>query len=91
MNVENKMLTETCEGCDRIINEGDIYFPCEDGPVLCADCCPTWADAEAQFNRDAELGEDEYMKKDRLDFAERMKAHLAAGGDRNDKLPMSPL
>lgn len=83
-------LTEICEGCDKIINEGDPCFRCDDGPCLCADCSPTYADAEIAWRADPSslFGED---KERREAFEESMAAHLAAGGSKDDKLPLCPL
>jgi hypothetical protein len=84
-------IAEICEHCSRTINEGDLYFPFDDGPVLCADCSPTWGDAESMHASDREIGEDEDMKEARIDFAKRLDAHIAAGGSKDEKLPLTPL
>ena len=86
---EDGTITETCEHCSKTINEGDLYFPFDDGPVLCEACSPTWGDAESMHAADREIGEDEDMKEARLDFAKRLEEHLAAGGSKDEKLPLA--
>jgi len=51
-----------CETCSRMLFEGEQGFRYEDGPILCAEHAPTWADikrdaqdaaeADAAFHRD---------------------------------------
>ena len=82
---------DSCVSCEKALFEGDLYYPYDDGPVLCAACTPTWGEAEATYAVDAAIGEDDEMREQRSDFAERMEAYLTAGGSRDDKLPLSPL
>ncbi len=38
-----------CEGCSKLIFEGERYHVCGDGPYLCEDCSPSWADILAHL------------------------------------------
>lgn len=90
-NLTPDLITESCEGCSKTIKEGDLYFSCEDGPYLCSECSPTYGDAEEQMGRDAAIGEDDDMRDARLHFMKALDSHLAAGGNRADKLPLCKL
>jgi hypothetical protein len=76
-----------CEGCTKLLLVGDKGFRCEDGPILCADCSPTFGDAEEQWLDG--LNDDEPERK--AAFFEGLEKHLAAGGSRSDKLPLYEL
>lgn len=66
-----------CEGCSTIILGGDRYTSCTDGPILCLECSPTWAES-AEHMRSYTCGHPD-------DDAERLKsiahaeAQIAAG------------
>lgn len=81
---------EECDGCGKTLKQGDQYFPCDDGPYLCAECCPTFADAELHWQED-ENDLDETDSERKRVFMESLAAHLAAGGSKDDKLPLARL
>lgn len=76
-----------CEGCGRLLFVGDKGFRCDDGPILCAECSPTFGDAEGNWKSEPEDHEPERKQT----FMEGLAAHLAAGGTRADKLPLFEL
>lgn len=71
----------TCEGCGKLLLYGDKGWLYDDGPICCAPCSPNWGQAEGGFENsdDAEA---------RANFEERLAAHLAAGGTRDDPMPL---
>jgi hypothetical protein len=72
-----------CEGCDKPMFFGDIGLICDDGPVLCAEHSPTWAQAKKQWDAGEQLDNDQ----DRLEaFMKSYAAHIAAGGSVDDKM-----
>lgn len=66
-----------CE-CGKPLLAGDKVHHCDDGPTLCEECAPTWADIRAQMEGDPNAC--------REIFAAALKAHLDAGGAVTDKV-----
>ena len=77
-----------CETCNKPLPEGTLAFHCDDGPYLCAEHAPTWGDAEQNWGGDPNDPDDEAS---RADFRQALRAHLAAGGSKDDKLPCCPM
>lgn len=77
----------TCEGCSIVMKSGDPCYHCDDGPVLCEACVPTWGDAEQQWLQDSDAAEADR----KATFMAALEAYLANGGQRSDKLPCFPL
>lgn len=73
-----------CEGCRAILLTGDKGHRCADGPILCAECAPTWADVHLQWAR-GECGEVD-GEDAHGDFLAAYEAHLAAGGSPDDPM-----
>jgi hypothetical protein len=75
----------TCE-CGRILFYGEKAHTCEDGPLLCEDCAPTWNDLRQQYDADKELGgfvESFDTPEDAARADRTVDAHIAAGnGDK---------
>ncbi|MFN3624402.1 MAG: hypothetical protein ACK4TP_10105 [Hyphomicrobium sp.] len=82
-----------CEGCEMLLLPGDLGHRCGDGPVLCADCAPTWGDLKKQITEPSiidgsapdldEEAEDGIAPRDKLAAVE---AHVAGGGSLDDKI-----
>lgn len=53
-----------CEGCSKDLFEGDRAHYCSDGPVLCEDCAPTWADIAHEYDEAEARGEFEDLFDD---------------------------
>lgn len=70
-----------CEGCSLLLFSGDRGYSYEDGPICCAECAPTWADAEENWKSQAEDDPERAAE-----FAASLAAHLAAGGAKTDRL-----
>lgn len=74
----------TCEGCDKLLLTGDQGHRCEDGPILCEACSPTYADALKWFkeaNPDAFADPEEHS-----DGLAHVQGFLDRGGDPATKL-----
>lgn len=84
--IEHDDDAEFCEGCEKSLGADELTFRCDDGPILCAACAPTWGDAERQW---FDAPDDENPER-RAAFMKSMAAHVAAGGSRADKLPLDP-
>lgn len=63
-----------CE-CGKPLLTGDKIHSCDDGPTLCEECAPTWADIQAQLEG-----------APRLRFEVHLQAHIDAGGSITDKV-----
>ncbi len=72
-----------CEGCGRLLFVGDKGHRCHDGPILCAECAPTWNDIGAQWNEMKGSADDDPDL--RFKFWEAFAQHAAAGGTGDDK------
>lgn len=51
-----------CEGCDTLLFEGDKGHRCDDGPLLCEACSPTYGDSLTQLREclaDKDIGDDD--------------------------------
>jgi hypothetical protein len=82
------MIIETCEACDKKLKEGDLGHRCADGPVLCEECSPTWADVLTQYNESdgdfgsfvdktpEEMAEDRAAAQARVDAGDGDKKHV---------------
>lgn len=68
-----------CE-CGKPLLTGDKVHHCDDGPTLCEDCAPTWADIKAQ----ADAPDTEHEPRHR--FYSHLWAHLDVGGAITDKV-----
>ncbi len=78
-----------CESCETLLVPGDLGCNCVDGPVLCADCAPTWGDLKKQLENpivtiDLDV-EDEKGVPPREHMA-TIAAHIAGGGSLDDKI-----
>lgn len=71
-----------CEGCGTMLFVGDTGLRCDDGPVVCGACAPTWKDVKAQWDADEMLDNDPEL---RATFMASYQKHLAAGGGADDK------
>lgn len=87
LNRHSVEIAGNCEGCGQLLFVGDQGFRCDEGEILCAQCSPTFGDAEQNWKNHPE-DEDADRKKA---FMESLAAHLAAGGVRTDKLPLYEL
>src|SRR5262245_22009828 len=58
----------TCEGCSKLLFIGDRGHRCGDGPLLCAECSPTWADVKEQWDKGERL-DDEPEDRERFNLA----------------------
>jgi len=58
----------TCEGCNTLLLAGDKGHDCNDGPVLCEACAPTWNDLRKQYDDMKAKGE----------FLDAFESHTAA-------------
>jgi hypothetical protein len=72
-----------CEGCDKMLFVGDVGLRCDDGPVLCAEHAPTWAEAKTQW--DAGENFDKIDSERHVAFMESYNKHIAEGGSVDDK------
>lgn len=72
-------LEEDCEVCGKMLFEGDMGFRYEDGPALCADHAPTFADCLREL-LDAGFGEGtELDYEDAEDQRNFLNARIAEG------------
>lgn len=46
----NKESIGDCESCNRSMFEGDLGHYCDDGPIFCEACAPTWNDMKRQHD-----------------------------------------
>lgn len=80
---------EICETCDRKLKEGDLIHRCADGPILCEECAPTWADILTQYKDETdgdfgafvdrtpeEMAEDRAAAQARVDAGDGDKKHV---------------
>lgn len=75
-----------CEGCGKLLFAGEMGLRCNDGPILCEECAPTWEEAKFTHAGDAAIGEDDEMRESREYFNSRYAEHIAAGGSPDDKM-----
>lgn len=45
-----------CEDCSKLLLDGDLGHRCEDGPLMCEGCAPTWNDMRRQYDEDKAKG-----------------------------------
>lgn len=68
-----------CEGCERLLIEGDKGHRCDDGPILCEKCSPTYGDSRKQaLERQGEGNEEAGEQVADID------AYVASGGSLED-------
>jgi hypothetical protein len=84
----------SCEGCTKMLFDGELGYREEDGIILCVDCGPTYTDWKSNCERvinDPSLVDE----PDEIGFAndalKQIAEHLAGGGSLTDKLPAFPL
>lgn len=70
----NVEIAGQCEGCERLLFVGDMGHRCEDGPMLCAECSPIYADVLKQARE--RLGEGD---QDVADTVTALEQRLADG------------
>lgn len=66
-----------CEGCSKLIFDGERYSNCSDGPILCLDCSPTWGEA-AEHMRSYTCGDPD-DDRERIEGIAHAEAMIAAG------------
>jgi len=71
-----------CETCGHSHDCLSPHFHYSDGVVACRDCAPTYAEAQKGY-ASSDLTAQLY-------FAQRLKRHLAAGGNMTDKFFNAP-
>lgn len=85
-------LNEICEGCDKVLRPGDLVHVCDDGPVLCEACAPTFNDIRHQYDEAKAAGHFETMftwPEDAPDHDAGLDAQIAAGnGDKKHVWPL---
>lgn len=83
---------EICETCDKKLRAGDMGHRCADGPVLCEECSPTFADIMEQYEEAKAAGTLDALfpfPEDAPDHYEACKARIAAGdGDKKNAYPL---
>lgn len=75
-----------CVGCERLFPCTQQHFNYSDGESACADCSPTYAEAQKGFEGQAFEEPDAYRH-----FKRRLANHLAAGGERSAKYLNAPI
>lgn len=73
-----------CETCERLLFAGDKGHVCGDGPVLCEDCSPTYADLQKQLLERSQSGG--FSEDDLQEQRDSLAAYLSAGGDPGAKI-----
>lgn len=73
-----------CEGCERLLLIGDKGHRCDDGPILCEACSPTWGDIEGSWLASKPETLDDFDRERREQFFESFGKHLEGGGSRSD-------
>lgn len=77
-----------CESCNRLLFEGEQGFRYTDGPILCAEHAPTWADIRSETQEVAEAADGDTVDDDALADRTAVLAQCAereAAGTLNDK------
>lgn len=81
----------TCE-CGRLLFEGELGHRCDDGPILCEDCAPTWDDMRRQYHEAKARGDfvDSFEgEQEARDADLAVDSHIAAGdGDKRLVWPL---
>jgi hypothetical protein len=82
----------TCEGCSNPILSGELGHSCNDGPVLCEACAPTWNDIRREYDEAKAAGafEEIFDDPDMAAFHDKTVADRIAVGD-GDKKHVWPL
>lgn len=80
LDSHNVEIADTCEGCSKILFVGEMGHVCGDGPTLCEDCSPTWADCLTQMSEPSTDPDDEAERQESI---RAVQAQIAAGnGDK---------
>lgn len=83
---------EICETCSKPLGSGDLVHRCDDGPVLCEECAPTYNDIRREYDAAKAEGRFETMFQFPEDAAENdrdLDAVIAAGdGDKKNVAPL---
>lgn len=82
---DNDPDTFNCECCGRFFPLSTPRFAYSDGVDACAECAPTYEEAQRGFERGAFDDPDAYKY-----FRERLKNHLGSGGSIADKFFNAP-
>lgn len=70
-----------CETCDRLLFYGDRGHRCDDGPIVCEEHAPTWADIKEEWTCAVDPDPD-----DLREALADVEAHVAGGGSLEDKV-----
>lgn len=72
-----ELLDEICEGCECLLIAGDLGHRCDDGPVTCEACSPTWNDVAQQYR---EAGHEQSSDGEEIGLTlADIEARIAAG------------
>lgn len=71
---------DRCEGCSKLIFEGERFHVCRDGEYVCVDCAPTWNDLRADL---MDEGGEWAVSDDPSGWINRAEAMIAA--DKGDE------
>jgi hypothetical protein len=76
----------TCE-CGRLLLVGELGHSCEDGPLLCETCAPTWNDMRRQYDDAKRRGDliDRFDSVADMQQADEAVDERIAGGDGDKK------
>lgn len=66
-----------CEGCSKLIFDGERYSNCSDGPILCLECSPTWTELAAFMRSYTHDHPDD--EQERIEGIAHAEAMIAAG------------
>lgn len=72
LDANDDIVIEPCDTCGRVLMVGDLGYAYDDGPNLCAEHAPTWADTKAHF----EEFPDTWYADETQETAERLRQEL---------------
>jgi hypothetical protein len=70
-----------CETCSKLLIDGDTVHRCSDGPVLCAECAPTYADLKKRADAISATDDDD---GDADEIRAAVAQHVVTGGSLSD-------
>lgn len=76
-----------CEGCSKQLRTGDKAHICNDGPILCEECAPTFGELQQAANWELEGKVHSFSftgRQQAVAAIEKVAAHIKGGGSMDD-------